>query len=148
MVNPLLRLLRAAETPVGGAHTVLLVTAHPDDETLFFLPTLQGLRAAGAKVTMLCLSTGNSNRLPFFGALHVSSCASSLRPCRQRGGVGRSKERGTQSRLPGPKRVRTTAPAPDLQYVQQGRRMTYVYQVEADDVEVVDRPELQVGLVE
>ena len=56
------RLLRAAECPlpVSAAHTVLLVTAHPDDETLFFLPALQGLQAAGARIAMLCLSTGDS----------------------------------------------------------------------------------------
>lgn len=37
---------------------VLLVTAHPDDECMFFTPTLSSLAAAGAELWLLCLSTG------------------------------------------------------------------------------------------
>ncbi len=51
-------LRRALETPLDTPGTALIVTAHPDDETLFFLPTLQGLHAQGAQVALLCLSTG------------------------------------------------------------------------------------------
>ncbi|KAK9844122.1 hypothetical protein WJX81_005137 [Elliptochloris bilobata] len=51
----------AAETPIGRFQSALLVIAHPDDETLFFLPTLQGLQAAGTRVAILCLSTGNAD---------------------------------------------------------------------------------------
>lgn len=40
--------------------TVLLVIAHPDDEAMFFAPTLLGLLAPSAHNTvhLLCLSTG------------------------------------------------------------------------------------------
>lgn len=73
------RLLRSAECPlpVSAAHTVLLVTAHPDDETLFFLPALQGLQAAGARITVLCLSTGDSPSA-IFAELHTLLCISSV----------------------------------------------------------------------
>ncbi|KAK9810618.1 hypothetical protein WJX73_004842 [Symbiochloris irregularis] len=38
----------------------LLVTAHPDDECMFFGPTLQSLRCQAVLVQLLCLSTGNA----------------------------------------------------------------------------------------
>jgi hypothetical protein len=49
----------AVEKPGSGAAGVaVLVTAHPDDEALFFAPTVQRLVAAGWTVRLLCLSTG------------------------------------------------------------------------------------------
>lgn len=36
----------------------LFVTAHPDDEVMFFGPTIQRLLLQGAAVHVLCLSTG------------------------------------------------------------------------------------------
>ena len=97
-------LLRAAEWPlhVSAAHTVLLVTAHPDDETLFFLPALQGLQAAGARFAILCLSTGDSLSMIF---LVIPICSvSCVCACRQRGGVRRNTQRGAQSCLWSPER--------------------------------------------
>jgi N-acetylglucosaminylphosphatidylinositol deacetylase len=41
--------------PSGG---VLLVTAHPDDEAMFFVPTLAHFVACGEDVGVLCLSNG------------------------------------------------------------------------------------------
>lgn len=38
---------------------VLLVTAHPDDESMFFVPIIRALQRAGHPVHCLCLSTGN-----------------------------------------------------------------------------------------
>ncbi|KAM6238877.1 N-acetylglucosaminyl-phosphatidylinositol de-N-acetylase isoform 1-T1 [Spheniscus humboldti] len=38
---------------------VLLVTAHPDDEAMFFAPTVLGLGRAGARAAVLCCSAGN-----------------------------------------------------------------------------------------
>ena len=38
--------------------TVLLVTAHPDDECMFFAPTLASLVATDAELWLLCLSLG------------------------------------------------------------------------------------------
>ncbi|KAM4760147.1 N-acetylglucosaminyl-phosphatidylinositol de-N-acetylase isoform 3-T4 [Cyanocitta cristata] len=37
----------------------LVVTAHPDDEAMFFAPALLGLRSAGAAPAVLCCSAGN-----------------------------------------------------------------------------------------
>ncbi|TRY94446.1 hypothetical protein DNTS_011368 [Danionella cerebrum] len=39
----------------------LLVTAHPDDECMFFAPTIINLVESRADVYLLCLSTGNYN---------------------------------------------------------------------------------------
>ncbi len=43
----------------SGRSEVLLVTAHPDDEAMFFTPTLASLRHR--KVHLLCLSNGGSS---------------------------------------------------------------------------------------
>lgn len=49
-----------------GPTRVLLLTAHPDDECLFFAPTVLGLvakKAPAPEVYSLCLSTGNADGL-------------------------------------------------------------------------------------
>jgi hypothetical protein len=38
--------------------TALILTAHPDDEVMFFTPTILALREAGWVVDALCLSNG------------------------------------------------------------------------------------------
>lgn len=43
--------------------SALLVTAHPDDEAMFFAPSIQALAAAGTTIYALCLSTGNADGL-------------------------------------------------------------------------------------
>jgi len=50
----------SSSTPLPRA--LLLVTAHPDDESMFFIPTLEALRRSGAcsDTHILCCSTGNS----------------------------------------------------------------------------------------
>ncbi|GMH39524.1 hypothetical protein BSKO_07422 [Bryopsis sp. KO-2023] len=46
------------------ARSVLLVTSHPDDESMFFAPTIQRLVATVPEVHVLCLSTaGNAEGL-------------------------------------------------------------------------------------
>ncbi|KAL0095170.1 hypothetical protein F4703DRAFT_1766420 [Phycomyces blakesleeanus] len=48
--------------PIGG--NILLLTAHPDDECMFFGPTLRGLgRQHKNRIHVLCLSTGNADGL-------------------------------------------------------------------------------------
>lgn len=42
---------------------VVFVFAHPDDETMFFLPTILQLKAMNVKFRLLCLSNGNFDRL-------------------------------------------------------------------------------------
>jgi hypothetical protein len=41
-----------------ASSSVLLVTAHPDDEAMFFAPSIGHFVGAGASVSLLCLSTG------------------------------------------------------------------------------------------
>ena len=46
------------DSPIPQAGRVLLVTAHPDDETIFFSPTISALRYAGNEVFLLCFTNG------------------------------------------------------------------------------------------
>lgn len=47
--------------PTVACHA-LLVTAHPDDECMFFVPLLENLRyMRGVQVHVLCLSTGDDD---------------------------------------------------------------------------------------
>jgi LmbE family N-acetylglucosaminyl deacetylase len=39
---------------------IMLVTAHPDDEAMFFAPTLHKLQQQGTTIHILCLSTGEA----------------------------------------------------------------------------------------
>uniref|UniRef100_A0A8C3WH24 N-acetylglucosaminyl-phosphatidylinositol de-N-acetylase n=1 Tax=Catagonus wagneri TaxID=51154 RepID=A0A8C3WH24_9CETA len=47
-----------AGLPGVGSRT-LLVTAHPDDEAMFFAPTILGLTRLGHRLSLLCFSAGN-----------------------------------------------------------------------------------------
>ena len=54
-----LRRKRSSDTKAGKSREVLVVTAHPDDECMFFAPTiLQLVQEANTKLNLLCLSTG------------------------------------------------------------------------------------------
>lgn len=55
LLNPA---LRAVEQAIKAPGKVLLVTAHPDDETVFFAPTVTALQNSGHNVFLLCLTTG------------------------------------------------------------------------------------------
>lgn len=45
-------------------NNILIVTAHPDDECMFFGPTITGLRSlTKSRLHVLCLSTGNAEGL-------------------------------------------------------------------------------------
>lgn len=44
----------------GERKTALILTAHPDDEVMFFTPTILALLAAGWEVGAVCLSNGIS----------------------------------------------------------------------------------------
>jgi N-acetylglucosaminylphosphatidylinositol deacetylase len=48
---------------LSAVKEVLLLTAHPDDEVMFFTPTLRALLAQGIKIRLLCLSNGNFDGL-------------------------------------------------------------------------------------
>ncbi|WFD39137.1 N-acetylglucosaminylphosphatidylinositol deacetylase [Malassezia japonica] len=56
-------LLDGAPVAVLPWKHVLVVTAHPDDECMFFGPTLQALLAHNVSLSALCLSQGNADGL-------------------------------------------------------------------------------------
>lgn len=60
--------LRGRAAARAGGARVLLVTAHPDDEAMFFAPTLLGLGRAGARAAVLCCSAGEGGRAGSGGA--------------------------------------------------------------------------------
>lgn len=47
----------------NGKNKILLMFAHPDDETMFFTPTLLALKKGGADIHFLCLSNGDHKNL-------------------------------------------------------------------------------------
>ena len=60
----------------GAGPSALLVTAHPDDECMFFVPTLEELLHDGVAVHVLCLSTGDYAGLGAVRARELrASCA-------------------------------------------------------------------------
>ena len=63
----------------GGRRDVLLVTAHPDDESMFFVPTIHSLVAARRRVFLLCLSRGVLSRDTAWGAGAVVLAHANLR---------------------------------------------------------------------
>ncbi|CAL8469054.1 g8595 [Coccomyxa elongata] len=54
---------RLAESPISNPGRVLLVTAHPDDEVIFFSSTITALHASGFQVFLLCLTNGDAHGL-------------------------------------------------------------------------------------
>lgn len=62
----------------SGQQRVLLVTAHPDDESMFFLPTIQQCRERQNEVHLLCLSNGNADGLGLTRAQELEDVASFL----------------------------------------------------------------------
>ncbi|MGK3740905.1 MAG: N-acetylglucosaminylphosphatidylinositol deacetylase [Bacillariaceae sp.] len=55
--------MAAASTGPNTAIIYVFVFAHPDDESMFFLPTIRSLIDGGKTVWLLCLTTGNYDRL-------------------------------------------------------------------------------------
>lgn len=56
-----LKVVRKSRLP-ANSNRALLVTAHPDDESMFFGPTILELRRRNCRVFVLCLSDGNFNQ--------------------------------------------------------------------------------------
>ena len=55
--------VRGRHGALASWRRVLLVISHPDDESMFFGPTIQALRRAGAWTHILCLSNGDADGL-------------------------------------------------------------------------------------
>ena len=70
--------LMLADRPLradGAGSGALLVIAHPDDECMFFTPTVLGLARQGITAHVLCLSTGNFDGLGATRSLELrASC--------------------------------------------------------------------------
>jgi N-acetylglucosaminylphosphatidylinositol deacetylase len=54
---------RSSKLTSSHKKTALILTAHPDDEAMFFSPTIINLVAAGWMIRAICLSSGNSSGL-------------------------------------------------------------------------------------
>lgn len=54
---------RELQTQVFQNTSILFVIAHPDDETMFFGPSIINLLDLNTNLTFLCLSTGNADNL-------------------------------------------------------------------------------------
>ncbi len=57
------------------SQTALLVTAHPDDEVMFFSPLLEWIRISAGRIHILCLSTGNFEGMGFVRRDELLKCA-------------------------------------------------------------------------
>lgn len=58
----------------------ILVVAHPDDETMFFGPTLLNLIAQNKSVLILCLSNGNADHIGAVRELELANVVEALGP--------------------------------------------------------------------
>ena len=59
----------------SNSKSVLLIIAHPDDEAMFFGPTLSRLVKAGVNIRVICFSNGNAHGL---GKVREKELAGSL----------------------------------------------------------------------
>lgn len=75
--------LRASSIPNVQKHfkdRTILVVAHPDDETMFFGPTLLNLIAQNKSVSILCLSNGNADHIGSVRELELANVVEALGP--------------------------------------------------------------------
>lgn len=63
---------------LGPSSKVLLIIAHPDDETMFFAPVLRSLVATGHRVFILCVSNGNYEGLGLKRSCELRKAVGSL----------------------------------------------------------------------
>lgn len=68
------------DAPIAHPGRVLLVTAHPDDEVIFFASTITALHASGSEVFLLCLTDGAKHCLPAMCKSNVHIAPNST-PC-------------------------------------------------------------------
>ncbi|EGT49988.1 hypothetical protein CAEBREN_32525 [Caenorhabditis brenneri] len=74
----LLFAVRSYPIPLQPQSRILILIAHPDDETMFFSPTICALLQAGHRVFVLCVSNGNFDGLGQIRARELSRAASKL----------------------------------------------------------------------
>ncbi len=68
------------DAPIKQPGRVLVVTAHPDDEVIFFATTITALHASGSEVFLLCLTDG-AHHLPSNHECINSPQIAKLTPC-------------------------------------------------------------------
>jgi len=56
----------------------VLITAHPDDESMFFLPTIRSLLEQGCAVWLLCLTTGDYDGIGKVRSKELKKCCSMI----------------------------------------------------------------------
>jgi N-acetylglucosaminylphosphatidylinositol deacetylase len=57
---------------------LLLLTAHPDDEVMFFAPSIRAFRSAGWEIQTVCFSTGNFDGLGKTRSKELEVCGNLL----------------------------------------------------------------------
>ena len=55
--------IESLKNDISKIKSVLLIIAHPDDEIMFFTPTIKYLIKLGIKIKILCLSNGNYDKI-------------------------------------------------------------------------------------
>eukprot|EP00884_Botryococcus_braunii_P012724 jgi/Botrbrau1/21452/Bobra.0216s0060.1 len=66
------------EMPLESPGRIMLVTAHPDDEAMFFVPVVQSLRSMKLHIMLLCLSDGNARGKGWTRAAELSLACKQL----------------------------------------------------------------------
>ncbi|XP_050937032.1 uncharacterized protein LOC103494031 isoform X2 [Cucumis melo] len=61
---------------------ILLVIAHPDDESMFFSPTINFLTSRGHKLHILCMSIGNADGMGTIRREELYKASTVLKVCR------------------------------------------------------------------
>ena len=56
-----------------------MVTAHPDDEAMFFLPTITYLNDNNYESHLICLSNGNANKIGKIREAELEKCCKYLK---------------------------------------------------------------------
>uniref|UniRef100_A0A1I7TF40 N-acetylglucosaminylphosphatidylinositol deacetylase n=1 Tax=Caenorhabditis tropicalis TaxID=1561998 RepID=A0A1I7TF40_9PELO len=74
----LLFAVRSHPLPLLPQSRILILIAHPDDETMFFSPTIRALSLAGHRIFILCISNGNFDGLGKIRARELSKAALQL----------------------------------------------------------------------
>lgn len=69
---------RLTDSPIANPGRVLLVTAHPDDEVIFFSSTVTALRSSGSEVYLLCLTNGDAHGLGQQREMELREAAAAL----------------------------------------------------------------------
>jgi N-acetylglucosaminylphosphatidylinositol deacetylase len=61
-----------------GKKKILLLTAHPDDEVMFFVPSIRAFKLAGYDIHVVCFSTGNFDGLGSIRSKELEVCSNLL----------------------------------------------------------------------